>query len=151
MKKLLLILASAMLSITAFAQVKPETRKELQARYDEFADAYAKEDIERIGKMVGKDFTEGEGENKLNRETFLKAIKAGFDRSNFENPVIKILTAEPKGDAIVVVIIEELTVINPADTSKKFRFKQVTKDTWVKEDGVWVVSAVETIGHEVER
>lgn len=125
-------------------------REAIEKTYAEWARARVEYDRETMESILADDFYVLLYEQRITREKFLGDIseqRSGARLTRFDPAV---LTVRPTEDGWVAVITEKLELegIGPDGKALRGYSLWITRDGWREEDGNWVATFSEAIGHE---
>ncbi len=125
-------------------------REAIEKTYAEWARARVEYDRDTMESILADDFYVLLYEQRITREKFLGDIaepRAGARLTRFDPAV---LTVRPAEDGWVAVITEKLELEGAGPDGQALRAYSlwITRDGWREEDGNWVVTFSEAIGHE---
>ena len=127
-----------------------EARAAINAMYEQWGQARVNLNKKTLDSIMAPDFYVSLYGQRLSRERFLSDISRERPGSRLTRFDTEILTVQKKDKEWTVVIAEKLEVavdIPDAQTQKAYSY-WVTRDGWRNNDGTWLVTYSEAIGHE---
>jgi len=161
-EKAILVLVPALLATVALAARRPQeqvdvhtsesAREAITTAYEEWGRARVELDREAMDAALAPEFRVLLADRELSREEFLGQIsqaRLGARLTRFDVSVLTVREADPGWIAVITEKLElEVPVPGgPGETRTVYSF-WVTRDGFRVEDGVWLATSSEEIGHE---